>query len=324
MRGAALPALALALLPACAEELAWHVDHETPREMDYAVNVKDVFVNNSLDVIFVIDNSPSMQQEHQDVIDNMKVYMDKFSQRTELQWKMALLSTDQTDAPYVGMGGLPPFNSNVPDPVSVFQRGVDSLGLSGHQDEKVCHNLVRHLHSDPGFLDPNVPLAVIAVTDATDQSNMSAEECRDRVLALKGGDAELFRYYGAFAADDLGCRQTDMFPSFHGSKHAKLVELTGGDYFSACEDDFGDRFADIGESIIESFQNPRIRLDAFPDVETLSVAHRGEPLPPGPEDEGGLWYFDQGTNSVVLHSLDFATSLNEDVRISYTEKLVHE
>ena len=207
------------------------------------------------------------------------------------------------------------------DPVTTFQDAVGQLGIDGSSSEMVFYNVLKHLDEHKSFLRPNALFAIIVLTDTIEHSEMDIKFFYDEIIKLKG--SALFKFYGAFGATDFGCQSEGLF-NYYGSDYEFLVRVTGGSFFSVCGNSFGEELANIGGAIVKATLKAKIRLESIPELSTLSVQHRGKELPPGDEEIGGMWHYNDKTNSLEFHSLSFATGTSEDVDIFYTEKLVEQ
>ena len=313
------------LLASCQEDFLYSTDYEDPRLISRTVNVKNVTGNSQVDVILLFDTSTSMKKEHDDMLKNAQLFFNAFTSRRSLDWKAALISANEEKPPCLGFAT--PFDSSHPNPVAEFQHQLSTCMVqdSNLSQEKVFDPVLKHLQDHPDFLRPFAFTAVIAMTDATEQSSMTSTDFHDRIASLKG-TVQPFKYYGAFGSEDFGCDDDGSPPFYYaGSKHEELVDMTQGSFFSLCGGTFGADLAAIGETIVREALLPQIHLGGTrPDVGTLRVSYRGIPLPAGGRDEGGMWYYDYSLNSVVFYSLNFAAGTNEDVDISFAESFIYE
>ena len=312
--------LAVFCLFSCGEDFVYHNNELVARQIVETVNVKDIKSHNDINILFVIDNSGSMGQEQADVRTNINDFIQNFSGRTGIYWKIGLVSTDVKDSPYLGFSN--PFDLNNANPVQTLQRTVARLGISGSGTEKVFDSVINALSNYNTFFTQDAFFAVIAVTDAEDQSLISPDDFVLKVQQIRRGPG-LFKYYGVLGAGSFGC-QHDLFPTYIGGRHEKVITLTKGQVYSLCSRDFGKLLAKIGDNIVKEALYPRISLDVRPETSTIVVTHKGRVLIPGPESQGGEWYYDYDTNSIAFYSLDFATGVREDVNIAYKEKLIYE
>ena len=305
----------------CGEDLVYYDNQPIAYKVVETVNIKKIADDSLVDILFVIDNSASMNDEQKILSINTNSFIQQFSKRFDVNWKIGIISTDDKDSPYLGFAQ--PFNSNTPNIVTSFQDAVGKLGVKGNIREKTFDTTVRALINYPYFIRSTAFFAVIAITDAEDQSNQfSADDFVQKIYDLLGH--RRFKYYGVLGPGSFGCSH-DVFLEYIGGRHEKAISLTGGEVYTLCSQDFGQLLATIADNIVqEAILQPRIILKNRPNTSTIIVNHRGNILKPGPLSEGGLWYYDYDMNAIVFHHLDFATEIKEDVFIAYTEKLRYE
>lgn len=297
--------------------------HDVPTEQprtDKTVDVRS-FMEPTVDILFVVDNSGSMGDIQQNIVSNAKIFMEEFMKTNFLKWRMGVVSTDKDDVPYLGFDQA--FDEKTPNPVQVFSDAIGSLGVYGSGWEYVFYNTLRHL-TDPqnSFIRRKAHLAVIMVTDEPEQSvdsygaQYEALTFINSLKSLKSAE-KITRFYGAFNFGDLaGCSSSSVY--YAESPFEKVINETGGMYMSACASDFGIKLAAIGKDIVEFVDAPSITLNTRPIIPTIKVYYNGEELKGGPRDEGGIWYYDKYYNTVNFYSMNFSSSEEDsDVRIVF-------
>lgn len=321
----------LILLGACNKDANFLNEDLTPprQERDNRYVIGELARASSVDVVFVIDNSGSMGWIQDNIVQNAAIFMEEFMRISLVEWKMGIISTDNSDTvreitQYLGFQS--PFNRRTPNVIDTFQRAVDSLGTRGSGSERVFYNLDRALRGVPDFLRKRSQLAVIMVTDEVEQSE---REGRDRyepltfVQIIKNylSKGNLVRFYGALQMRDFSdCTNWSgggTYGPYRGSRYEAVVKETGGFTISACADDFGTKLAEIGKDIVSLANYTRITLGERPLKETIKVMYRGEELPFGVERDGGVWFYDEYNNTVNLYSLQFAEDLKDELQITY-------
>lgn len=273
--------------------------------------------SNQVDVIWVIDNSGSMSDIQNDVITNTNRFMEEFTRLNVLKWRMGLLSTSEYQDPLLGFG--PIFDQTDRYPVATFQAAVSKLGIGGSGIEKSFKPVLDKLKKYPAFLRPLAHLVVIFVTDEKEQSNMTAKAFLDALIASKNGRAELVHAYGAFHGKDFGCSPeagSDQVV-YAGSPFEAVITATGGKAYSTCAPNFGVQLAALGTDIASAIASPVILLERKPLPATLRVTYQGRELPPGPQEEGGFWFYDTRANGVRFHTMEFVEYNQTNLDITY-------
>ena len=274
------------------------------------------------DILWVIDNSGSMDKIQSNIVKNTELFMKDFVVNKTINWKMGLLSTDydySPDKPYLGFDDLFDYTSS--DPVSVFQAAVKKLGLSGAGTEKMMEPILEHLKSYPDFLRPEAQLAVIMVSDEYEQTQDSYITKEDflQELIRKKGSRRLLKFYAIMNAVDLNCPKdySDQV-NYFGSKYEYLVNETGGSYFKACADEFGKELSKISEDIVSSLMNSKYYLDKRPKVETIKVLFEGEEIPSVDPEGKRKWFYNQNLNCLVFTDLSFLPVDDENAMLDVT------
>ncbi len=318
-------ALALSLAAAfsgCGKtEFLYWTQPRTGKQFNYSHRLRDIAGNPNLDVLWVIDNSPSMGPHQRRVIDNAQLFINEFSKQATLNWRIGLLSSDLSESPYLGLPPRPILDHTTPDAILKFQRGVGSLGLSGSGVEQFFEPVLRVVEGSAGniFLRPDAILAVIFVTDAPEQSTVGAAEFLQSLELIKGSRDKIAGF-GVLGPGDWGCPSTDDDWDYRSSKFEQFLSQVNGKNYKLCED-FGPGLAEMGKILVQLSISPKIFLEARPRAGTVKITYQGRVLPPGPKAEGGFWVYDPQLNAILFHDLDFAGSNNsiEDVQVSYLE-----
>ncbi len=269
-----------------------------------------------VDILWVIDNSGSMSDIQNDVIDNADKFMQEFIKNKQLDWKMGLLSTDESEEPYIGFAT--PFTRQDPDPVGNFRAAVSRLGIYGSGTEMSFTPIMEKLAQFQGFLRPAAHLVIIFVTDEREQSSVDATRFISDTVGRKGGRSKLVKAYGAFHATDFGCNNS--YPdqvTYGGSPFEAVINAFGGKAYSTCAPDFGLELAKLGNDIVAAISSPVILLSKRPLPETIKVTYKGQELPAGPESLGGLWVYDSEANGVRFHNMDFVDFNERFVKIDF-------
>lgn len=276
--------------------------------------VSDVLKYTQIDVLWVIDNSGSMSEEQNAVIQNARVFMDEFTKKTKMAWRMGLLSTDVADSPYLGFPPAAWFDNTTVDPVSTFQYAVSRLGTNGSPDEEFFDPVRNAVVRAPNFVRAGAPLAVIIVTDEDEQSSMTPAAFAGFLDGLKGGNRDLLKVYGILGTTEQGCQGFN----YTGSVYKSFFDMMPSKILSLCKD-FGQTLSELGNDITKLVTFPKIFLKSRPRPGTLKVTFKGVELKGGPKDQGGIWEYLIDLNAVVFHTLDFALDQTQFVKVEYLE-----
>jgi hypothetical protein len=294
--------------------------HSNPKPREFFRNtfsLHEFDSGNKVDILWVVDNSGSMDGIQQNIVRNAELFMNEFMKSSYIDWKMGLVSTDKYENPYLGFDQ--PFNRSTPDPVSIFRNKVKSLGTNGDASEYVFHNVYRNL-TNPGpfpFLRGGSHLAVIMVTDEEEQSQEISNlyEVNSFYAAMVNMISPYFklRFYGAINAKELeSCTSYGTSLRYTNSPFEKIIQLSDGFVVSACKPEFGEDLAKIGKDIASLVEYPRLLLSERPRVESIRVTYKGQVLEPGRPEQGGYWYYDDEFNMIIFYNLNFSGDFDTD------------
>lgn len=269
------------------------------------------------DIIWVVDNSGSMKKEQDDIISNTSSFINEFTEKASIDWRIGLASTAPREDPYLGFLPRPRLETGNPDPIAEFQNGIGRLGLNGDSSKESSMDIVmKHITNDPNFVRENACLAMIFVTDEPDHSsNYNSTSFLNALIKLKGS-IKAIKVFTVLATVENGCEYLEN-NTYAGSGYEDLVNKTKGKNYDICNENFGDQLAEIGHEIVKLVQTPQVLLGKRPKLSTIKVTHKGVLLTRGPLEDGGAWYYDPIQNSIVFYNLDFAQDENEKVKIEF-------
>ncbi len=324
------------ILLGCNKEEADYInyyDHLPKQERsNRSYPIRNIFQDAKIDILFVVDNSGSMGSIQQNIVKNAGLFMQEFLKNNFMKWQMGIISTDQTDIPFLGFTqkfdhvlATDPTQTNG-SIVQLFQDRMNQLGTQGDPDEFVFYNILRMM-KDPvyeSFFRPDAHLAIIMVTDEEEQSKdefgaqFDALSFVNTVKAFKDAD-KIVRFYGAFDFKDLqDCDGGSWGDEYKSSPFEAVINETSGIHMSACTANFGKRLSEIGRDIIRIIDSPRVLLKKRPKIETLKVYYDGTLIPSGKRSEGGIWFYSKKFNTINFYHLDFVKDFqNSKIRIKY-------
>ena len=284
-----------------------------------------------IDILFVVDNSYSMDSIQQNIIRNASLFMKAFLKQSTSRWKMGVISTDKNDAPYLGFDSTFDLQLGLKNPsraVDLFSQAIRDLGVYGSANEYVFYNILRVMTDKVDnyelFFRKDAHLAVIMVTDEKEQSlqdfgaSYAPNGFLNTLRGMKDTD-KIIRFYGAFNFRDLEqCQPGFGSIKYVNSAFKKVIEDTGGIHMSACTVDFGKNLAAIGEDILTIGNPPKVLLEERPVVESIRVIHEGKVIPGGPQSDGGKWFYSPKFSSITFYDMEFVDDIeNGKLQITY-------
>jgi hypothetical protein len=299
----------------CKKPADYMYNHPDPVHMNSSVKVKEFVGTNQIDILWVIDNSGSMQAHQQNVLNNMDQFIQTLAAATTLDWKSGLISTTLTDSPYAGFDPGTELLSSDPQVGAKFKSAVGRLGLDGDGTERMFAPMEKVLDNYPNFLRPGAGLAIIIISDAPEQSSVDVNQFLGYIKQAKGSLSNVY-FYGFLNPVDW-CVPTDDTWSWAGSPFETLSTSLPGHVYKLCDPKFASNLTDLGQNLGHLATSSFYRLKKRPIASTLKVYYQGQEVPGGPRSAGGYWIFDVNQNAIEFSDLSFASGNNASVDVSY-------
>ncbi|MCA9553849.1 MAG: choice-of-anchor D domain-containing protein [Myxococcales bacterium] len=256
------------------------------------------------DVLFVVDNSCSMSEEQSNLGSNLTSFL-AFAQSQGIDYQIAVTTTDVTSSGeqgrFVERGGTRIITPQTANASQVFRTNV-TLGTNGSGTERGLEAAYLAL-SDPlintwnaGFLRQDAALAVIFVSDETDQSTRAVSFYENFLRNIKG-----FQNSAMFSASSVVGITNPRCTSVNGDadyapRYISIANNTGGVVESICAANWGQTLANIG---LNSFGLRRqFTLSSRPVPVTIAVTVNGNAIPNTTAGGQVNWTYDSATNSV--------------------------
>lgn len=198
-----------------------------------------------IDILVVIDNSYSMEEEQTNLADKLSALL---SDLHEVDWQINVITTDNV------CKRLPelPLKPDTPNMLALFQNAVKA-GINGLGNEMALRNTVDHLNGrctrDQKWTREGTDLAVLIVSDededATSRYARKSEVfLRDMVTAgYEPGTG--FKVYGIIGHPEVNCPDVEA-PAL---TYADVVKATNGLWGSICSGDYSQTLAAISRDI---------------------------------------------------------------------------
>ncbi len=317
------------LLTACGSDTGFKLDSESSvfRQSVTRTQVK-------VDVLWVIDNSGSMENSQNNVAANFQSFINKF-QQTNFDFQMAVTTTDAyehlsepdpqdaydlvrfrdgTDA--TSHTGVTVITRDTPNLESTFITNM-LQGINGSGDERSLESLREALSFDDNLNEPfprqDALLAVIVLTDEADGSVVASDPGNDPewyqdkdyfdfLFNLTSSTSGKLNFmFNTIAILDQTCldylntTETQFSGRGIAARNIAMSDLTGGYKGSLC-DDFSDVMAGISDLIIE--KSTAFKLDREPALDTIVVKIDGVSIPNDPVNG---WTYDPGSMLIQFH-----------------------
>lgn len=286
-------------------------------------------INKNVDILWVIDNSNSMETSQQNLASNFNSFINGFLSRG-MNFKMAFTSTDaymslfannpalslfRDGSDATGHSGIPILTNSTPNINSVFVRNAQ-LGTAGSGDERAFQSIRETLLNpgNQGFLRPNSFLSIIIVSDEDDFSWDGQDPLNGNYQAP--GIHTISRYtdfLDSFTNSQPGSRQYNVnvisisdqacWDQLHqnssgqkiGYRYMQIADATGGVKSNLCSN-FAASLGDISGKILELIS--QFNLSRTPIIETIVVKIAGNIIP---ENATNGWTYDANKNAIIFH-----------------------
>ncbi|MEZ4319906.1 MAG: hypothetical protein R3F61_20515 [Myxococcota bacterium] len=206
----------------------------------------------AVDVLFVVDNSCSMDAEQNALANNFPVFLDYF-EGSGLDWHIGVVSTDMDDPDHSGKlrqaAGVRYLERETPNPEVLFQQ-MAVMGTGGASDEKgraavyTALELRRDGPRNVGFYREDASLHLVFISDEDDHSAanpIARQEFGEWLRDLKYAP-DLVHSHGIIWVPGQPC--ADAFEP--GTAYANYAQWTGGILFDICEDDWNPFMDELG------------------------------------------------------------------------------
>lgn len=308
-----------------------------PELVTDSAQVHNQYESPKVDVLFVMDNSLSMQNHQEKLVASIDRFAESFIKNADVDFHVGVVKVydsirfSQSQATFVPNGQLlGKFVSRSDNTVNqlkdMLKIGVLAPDKGGPEFEEIF-SPVKAALTDPmlsganaGFYRQDAHLAVIMITDANDASpNFDETNLAAFLYNLKGKRADKFSVYGVLAianSDGQSCKQD---PSGAPTHILNLLNAVDGHKFSLCDRDeeYGRKLALLGSDITAKVTFSRVvELTAIPDpAQPMTVMCEGKEIPKGPNG----WAYDprNNENKVVVAST-YANCRNDQAVIQVT------
>lgn len=294
-------------LMACSEpsELLDIKKPKTKQEKQKVGNVRLVF-KPKLDVLFVVDDSGSMDTHQNRLAQNLFLLTQGIFANQLLDLHIGVVAT--TGKTRNGSGrllGSPRFvTKSTPLRETRLSENI-RLGTGGDWTETVFAPVRNFFLPDnlkdfnKGFYRPDAYFALVFITDAVDQSQISAVELYEELLRIKNDDADKLIGYGVFVPSGVrNCRRDDSSKEPH--KIERFMDLVsqgqGNNTFSLCAKDYGEKLANLGDDLAKRI-GMFVPLKQVPAEGTIEVKYGTMVIP---EDAQFGWSYDSSRNGIHL------------------------
>lgn len=266
-----------------------------------------------VDVLWVVDNSCSMQAEQDLLTANFPLFMNYFL-GSGLDYHVGVVSTDMENDSHQGrlqsLGGTQWIDADTFDPVASFST-LATLGISGSgyergRDAAYWALEVRNDEENAGFLRPAATLSVVIISDEEDDSDDVT--LNEFILWLRG-----LKWSQEMVSFSSIVSQTEDCPTEIGTDYMSITTAMGGITWDICSERWDALLDQLG------LQAAGLRREFFlsqlPVPGTISVTIVDDDVTFS-FLEGEDWEYDPQRNSVVF--TEYIPEPMAQIQLEYT------
>jgi len=267
-------------------------------------------LESKVDILFVIDDSGSMQPHQRNLSDNIKKFADQFTKNKFLDFHIGVISTTNSEYYQRCCGrliGFPTyFEQSTPDLVDQLSYRM-MLGINGSGEEMGFDPVYQALsqpnlsNANKGFYREEAYLVIVFITDAEDQSDrMNESDLYKFLIELKKTRDKVLGYGVIIPSDDMmNCPRDDGSTPVSYEKFLGMLVNGGSNIMNLCTPDFGKKLAEMGSDIVKRMSIV-FYLSRRPVPDTIKIMYGTQEILSHPENPKKGWYYDSEINAVIL------------------------
>ena len=251
-----------------------------------------------LDIIFVIDNSGSMNIFQNELSNQMSAFMNVFI-LSGADYHLGFVTTDR--GWFQGSGSVYWVDSNFATPVDWAQGVIAQIGIGGSGIEKgirfakeVLENTDPVAGAAPGtpFWRADATLVIIYVSDEPDFSDGGWTNYVSFFDTIKPA-VDMTRHFAVIGDHPIGCQWQSPWgvrSISYGNGYWDMTQRYNGDWYSICAPDWGSQMQDLADTVTIHRTFPLDEPD--PIEETIFVTVNGQVVTD--------WVYDSNDNTVTF------------------------
>lgn len=286
-------------------------------KMEVDVNQASV---SQMDILFVVDNSGSMDQYQQNLGKNIDALIGGL---VKFDVNAAVVTTD-VESGKSGQFVNKVLNSKETGFLDQLRKDI-LQGVNGSPDEQLFAPTIAaltpplSLNENKGFLRTNANLVVVYLTDAEDQGTMEALEFVTNLKAIKAGTTGTISAVAIYSPSAGSCQ----FDSGPAIKFEKALTELNAKTVAICDSQLNKSLTDVGNLLtgnMVSEMERKIKLPMVPALNTMKVIYGPTELQMGDFYQG--WMYDHKTMMLMVgEEFDFTTQpVGTKLSIEYTPK----
>jgi hypothetical protein len=273
------------------------------------VSETKVSFQRSVDILFVVDDSGSMESHQQNLATNIGLFTRGMKTNQILDYHIGVLTSNMDSAPWrsaPGYGWKGELNGTTKFVTKTTPNGDQILaknlnpGINGSGSEMFFSPVEAALTApliggvNNGFYRPDAHLAIVFLTDADDQSRLSATDFYKFLLNLKRGDPDKIITYGVYIPSNAGncARSGEPTPD----KLEEFFKLSKATTLGLCDVDYGVKLAALGADLVRKIGS--VLYLSRPAVPQSIRVKFGSQTIPNHQELG--WIYDPSRNALLF------------------------
>ena len=257
------------------------------------------------DILWIIDNSGSMNTFQTRLSDNMSNFMSYLNLTGNVNFRMGFITTDQYHlvAPFI--------DNNTPNVNLEAAYIIDSIGTHGSGTEKGLEKSLQALEyfSLSGeFIRYDAMLIMIFVSDENDYSPLAVWDYIQGYLGIK--PQSKIKAYAVIGDYPQGCNTSNGSWSVNanfGGDYYDVMNYFGGDWYSICDYDWSTNMTNLAQDI--TIKSAFELEEPDPIIDTIEVYVNGQLVTLG-------WSYDPANNWVRFDENNIPSG-GQTIRIEY-------
>lgn len=238
------------------KSITWQVN-STTRSLTQSVTVNDY---KKVDILFVIDNSGSMQFEQKSMAQRASNFI---SVLRGLDWQIAITTTDPRNValgdgrfiPIYGSNGDYLIRSTLTEDDAQLKLGKtlqrSEVGSGAEQAIRTTSRVIqRSTTSTQPFFRTGAHFAVVVISDEDESANDSLNDPQNLINLVHAnfGSQKAFTFHSIITRPgDTVCRAGEGYT--YGERYKMLSDLTGGIIGDVCASDYGAQVTGVAEGV---------------------------------------------------------------------------
>lgn len=259
-----------------------------------------------LDLLFVVDNSSSMELHQKNIANHIDSFIAEFK---KIDTRAGVITTDSLSGQLFG----PFLSSKSNDFIQDLKNQILAVGTNGSFDVMIFSPVLKAISLNKNFIREKANLAIIVISDGDDSSSMTTQDFVNKLNSLKPKEkiTLLSLDPAGEAISNTECSKYGAFsPKFDATVAAlngQLIVLCSADYTKSVQKVAHDL---ITKTDLITLDIRQFKLPLAPILNSVSVTYGSTTLQRGDFLQG--WYYDSKKQTINIGAdFDYTTEPQE-------------